>query len=309
MNMPLVSILMPAYNSERFIGEAIDSILNQSYTNFELIIFDDGSSDGTRKVIESYNDSRIVKVLSDENFGVVKARNEMIDRARGKYIALMDADDISDPVRLKKQVLSLEAGNCDVSGSAQLLLNQETGSIKKSKDNFFDSDIRALLSVYCTLCNSSVTARAEIFKKFKYDENFPVAEDYLLWTRIAAAGYRFQNLPDRLVTYRVYPEQSSSQHREKFSVASLEVKVGYLKMLGISGKYTPKSLPFHLRLMLGSGLIKALNLHVGKTSYRANCEIYNRFQYRRKGLPSLLQRIERITLSAYCYVLSRLVKF
>ena len=123
MNMPLVSILMPAYNSERFIGEAIDSILNQSYTNFELIIFDDGSSDGTRKVIESYNDSRIVKVLSDKNYGVVKARNEMIDRAKGKYIALMDADDIADPTRLETQIEVLEAGDCDICGSAQWVLD------------------------------------------------------------------------------------------------------------------------------------------------------------------------------------------
>ena len=108
MSMPLVSVLMPAYNSELYIAEAIDSILNQTYTNLELIIFDDGSSDGTRKIIESYSDPRVVKVLSDQNGGVVRARNDIIDRAQGKYIALMDADDIADPARLQKQIQALE---------------------------------------------------------------------------------------------------------------------------------------------------------------------------------------------------------
>ena len=82
-NTPLVSVLMPAYNSELYIAEAIQSILNQTYQNFELIIFDDGSSDKTRQVIEGFTDPRIVTVLSDQNFGVVRARNEMIDRASG----------------------------------------------------------------------------------------------------------------------------------------------------------------------------------------------------------------------------------
>jgi glycosyltransferase involved in cell wall biosynthesis len=91
---PLVSVLMPAFNSELYIAEAIESILNQTYRNIQLFIFDDGSTDNTRAVIEEYDDPRIVKILSDKNFGVVHARNEMIDIADGKYIALMDADDV-----------------------------------------------------------------------------------------------------------------------------------------------------------------------------------------------------------------------
>ena len=102
--MPLVSVLMPAYNSELYIAQAIDSILDQTHSNLELLIFDDGSSDDTRKVIESYSDLRVIKVLSDQNYGVVRARNELIDRANGKYIALMDADDIAEPTRLQKQL-------------------------------------------------------------------------------------------------------------------------------------------------------------------------------------------------------------
>jgi DNA helicase-2/ATP-dependent DNA helicase PcrA len=234
MGLSLVSVLMPAYNAERYLAQAIDSILNQTYTNFELIIFDDGSSDGTRKIIESYDDSRIVKLLSDRNFGVVKARNEMIDRAKGKYIALMDADDIADTTRLQKQVLVLEAGECDICGSAQWILNQATGKITKSKDKHTDADLRSLLAVYCTLCNSTVVGKSEIFKLFKYDTSMGTSEDYLLWVRIAAAGYIFKALRERLITYRVHSNQVTAINFNQFKDSTVIVLRRYLELLGLS---------------------------------------------------------------------------
>ena len=101
---PLVSVIMPAFKSEKYIGQAIESILAQTHTHLEILIFEDGSPDQTRAVINRYTDARIVKVLSDQNHGVVYARNALIDLAKGKYIELMDADDIADPTRLEKQV-------------------------------------------------------------------------------------------------------------------------------------------------------------------------------------------------------------
>ena len=221
---------MPAYNSELYIAEAIESILNQSYQNIELIIFDDGSSDNTRKVIQSFDDPRIVKILSDQNYGVVRARNDMIDRASGQYIALMDADDIADRTRLAKQLRSLEAGECDLCGSAQWVLDEASGKIKKSKDKFTDADLRSLLSVYCGLCNSAMMGKAEIFKRFKYDTTILTSEDYYLWVVMAAAGYRFLNLKERLITYRRYPAQTSSVHLDKFRITTIEVQKKYLEL-------------------------------------------------------------------------------
>ncbi|OIN00842.1 hypothetical protein A9236_06510 [Polynucleobacter sp. QLW-P1DATA-2] len=230
--MPLISVLMPAYNSELYIAEAIKSILNQSYQNIELIIFDDGSSDKTRRVIESFSDPRIIKILSDQNYGVVRARNEMIDKARGQYIALMDADDIADPSRLEKQLASLESGESDLCGSAQWVLDEVTGQLKKSKDKFTDSDLRSLLSVYCGLCNSAMMGRAEIFKRFKYDTSILTSEDYYLWVQMAAAGYRFLNLKERLITYRRYPAQTSSIHLDKFKLTTIEVQKKVFRIIG-----------------------------------------------------------------------------
>jgi glycosyltransferase involved in cell wall biosynthesis len=296
---PLVSVLMPAFNSELYIAEAIDSILNQTYSNIELIIFDDGSTDSTRAVIEKYQDPRVIKILSDKNYGVVRARNDMIDRAQGQYIALMDADDIADPRRIEKQLVMLEDGHCDLCGSAQWVLDESTHQIKKSKDKFTDSDLRALLSVYCGLCNSAMMGKAAIFKRFKYDTTILTSEDYYLWVQMAAAGYRFINLQERLITYRRYPAQTSSVHLEKFKMTTIEVQKKYLKLLGISADFYPRHLPFIERMKYGVGLLHGLNLKFKSTSLKANTEIYARFQYRRNGIFTPFTRLERLLVGLW----------
>jgi len=298
-NRPLVSVLMPAYNSELYIAEAIQSILNQTYQNIELIIFDDGSSDKTRQVIQGFTDPRIIKVLSDQNYGVVRARNEMIDRTTGKYIALMDADDIADPTRLEKQVSVLETGKYDLCGSAQWVLDEGTGRIKKSKDRFSDADLRALLSVYCSLCNSAITGKAEIFKRFKYDTSILTSEDYYLWVQMAAAGFRFLNLPERLITYRRYPAQTSSIHLEKFKLTTIEVQKKYLALLQINPDFYPRHLPWRQRWIDGIGLLRELNQRFPGVSLKANAEIYARFQYRRNGILTPLTRLERLLVALW----------
>lgn len=298
-NRPLVSVLMPAYNSELYIAEAIQSILNQTYQNIELIIFDDGSSDKTRQVIQGFTDPRIIKVLSDQNYGVVRARNEMIDRTTGKYIALMDADDIADPTRLEKQVSVLETGKYDLCGSAQWVLDEGTGRIKKSKDRFSDADLRALLAVYCSLCNSAMTGKAEIFKRFKYDTSILTSEDYYLWVQMAAAGFRFLNLPERLITYRRYPAQTSSIHLEKFKLTTIEVQKKYLALLQINPDFYPRHLPWRQRWIDGIGLLRELNQRFPGVSLKANAEIYARFQYRRNGILTPLTRLERLLVALW----------
>lgn len=302
---PLVSVLMPAFNSELYIAEAIESILNQSHDNIELIIFDDGSTDSTRAVIERYQDPRIVRMLSDQNYGVVRARNEMIDRASGQYIALMDADDIADPTRIEKQLQSIERGDCDICGSAQWVLDESTHQVKKSKDKFTDADLRSLLAVYCGLCNSAMMGKAEIFKQFKYDTSILTSEDYYLWVQMAAAGYRFLNLKERLITYRRYPSQTSSVHLEKFKITTIEVQKKYLELLGIPGNFYPRQLPFLLRIKDGIGLLRALNKRFKAISLKANLEIYARFQYRRNGIYTPLTRLERLVAGLWATYLVR----
>jgi glycosyltransferase involved in cell wall biosynthesis len=303
---PLVSVIMPAYNAEKYIQEAIDSILNQSHANLELLIFDDGSSDSTRKIIDSYIDERIKKIFADKNSGVVAARNHCIDLAQGKYIALMDADDIASHDRFTKQLAFLEADGCDVCGSEHWNLNQLTGALKPSKNRHTDADLRALLSVYCTMCNSTVMTRAEIIKRYKYDAVIPVAEDYYLWVQLAAAGYRFANLRERLVTYRQYPEQDSSKHVEKYRVATMEIMGQYLQKLGIPLALLPAKTPLPDRISNAWKFLTLLNKKIPGISYAAYCELYERFQHKKPRIWSPLRKIERWIIALAAYLSARL---
>ena len=101
---PLVSVLMPAFNAEKHIAQAIESILQQTYSHFELLILDDGSTDRTKEIIDQFDDGRIVRIDLTENQGLVRARNQLVAAAKGKYIAFLDADDIALPNRLQLQV-------------------------------------------------------------------------------------------------------------------------------------------------------------------------------------------------------------
>jgi glycosyltransferase involved in cell wall biosynthesis len=303
---PLISVIMPAYNAEKYIQEAIDSILNQSHSNLELLIFNDGSSDSTRKIIDSYSDERIKKIFADKNSGVVAARNHCIDLAKGKYIALMDADDIASHDRFEKQLALLEVDGCDVCGSEHWSLNQLTGVLKRSKDRHTDADLRALLSVYCSMCNSAVMVRAEIMKRYKYDAVIPVAEDYYLWVQLATAGYRFANLAERLVTYRQYPEQSSSKHIEKFKVATTEIMGRYLQKLGIPLSLLPANTPLPDRISKAWQFLTLLNKKIPGISYAVNCELYARFQHKKPRIWSPLRKIERWVIALAAYLSARL---
>lgn len=100
---PKITVFMPMFNAEKFIGEAVDSILNQTFKDFELLIIDDGSNDQSREIVEKYQDSRIRLYVNERNRGLPYTRNRGLELARGKYLAVMDADDISDPYRLAKQ--------------------------------------------------------------------------------------------------------------------------------------------------------------------------------------------------------------
>ena len=108
MNEPMVTVLMSVYNGEKFLKEAMDSILTQTFTDFEFLIINDGSTDNSVKIIESYNDSRIRLINNEKNLKLIASLNKGISLARGKYIARMDCDDISSPMRLEKEVDFLE---------------------------------------------------------------------------------------------------------------------------------------------------------------------------------------------------------
>ena len=303
--MPLVTVSMPAFNSEHYIAEAIESILAQTYENFELIIIDDGSTDRTREIVERYSDPRIIKIFSDQNRGLITTRNLIASIAKGKYLALLDADDRAFPERLQLQVDFLESNAADICGADHWTLNQANGEMKRSKQRHTDSDIRALLSICSPLCNPAIMGRLEVFKKFPYQSSYMHAEDYCLWVDIALAGYRFANIKERLIAYRLHSTQTSVNYlqgaRNVFSLAQAR----YLQTLGIPVVCFPRPLPFLQRLKMGVEFMVRMNKCIPHVSIGANCELYARFQFRGNGIWTPLSRLERLAVAIYASFLGR----
>ena len=296
---PVISVLMPVFNADKYIGSAIDSILRQTFSDFELIIFNDGSTDRTDEVIRQFDDRRIVIVNSNENVGLVRARNSLVSKARGRYIAFLDADDVAMPERLQIQAAFLDCNEVDICGGSHLSLYESTGRIKVSKQRYTDADIRALLTISSPLCNPAVMGRAEIFKKFPYQAGKNYAEDYSLWIELALAGYRFSNLRENLIIYRIHPTQTSQIQNPETNSIFLKSREGYLVALGISPKLTPVAMTFANRLKFAIPFLFQLNRKITGISVMANYEIYGRFQYRGNGLLTPFTRLERLLVSAF----------
>ena len=182
-----ISVVMPAYNAEKYIGQAIESILNQTYSNFEFIIINDGSNDKTKEVILSYKDDRIIYLENERNSGIVVTLNKGLEKANGEYIARMDADDIAEPNRFEKQIKYLDKNiEIDVLGSGICTFGENI----KSKKRLFTTNadqLKAELIFSSCIAHPTVMIRKNILEKYnlKYDLNFAGAEDYCLWWEIA----------------------------------------------------------------------------------------------------------------------------
>ncbi|EOH9579889.1 glycosyltransferase family 2 protein, partial [Campylobacter jejuni] len=177
MSLPLVSIVMPCYNRQEYIVDAIESILNQTYSNFEFIIIDDCSTDNTYEIVKKYaeNDKRIIVLKNEKNQGIVYALNRGFSIAKGKYIARMDDDDISLPNRLEKQVEYMEANlNITVLGSFIEVFNEK---FEKCYSWVCEDDpeiLSILINFFNPMCHPSVMIRREFlnFYNLKYEEKY-----------------------------------------------------------------------------------------------------------------------------------------
>ena len=199
----LLSVVMPVYNAEKYLREAIESVLNQTFREFEFIIIDDGSRDSSLAIINSYNDNRIKIIVNNENKGLVYSLNHAISIARGYYIARMDADDICDLDRFQKQFDFLERkANIDIIGTNINLLT-ESGVSKVIRIVPEDMmRIRAFSIYHSPLMHPAVMGKREVFIENLYEEKMKGVEDYYLWSKLLLK-YRIYNLKEPLLTYRV----------------------------------------------------------------------------------------------------------
>lgn len=209
-NKPLCSVVMSVYNGEEYLKEAINSILQQSYVNFEFIIIDDASTDNSLGIIQSYNDPRIILIQNNKNLFLAASLNRGFRIAKGDYIVRMDADDISMTNRLEKQVKYMERNsNIGISGTCSEIIGHGSGFSKYEQES---NRIKYNLLYECHLLHPTIIIRNDLIKKHQlyYDESFRKNQDYELFVRgINLTDYG--NLPDCLIKYRQTKENVKRQ--------------------------------------------------------------------------------------------------
>jgi len=231
---PRVSFLMAVYDGEMYLDEAIQSVLNQTFTDFEFIIINDGSVDETAQVIERYQrlDGRI-RAYEQPNRGLVVALNRGLELVRGEYVARMDADDISVPERVAAQVAFMDAHpEVGICGTWIETFGSGGTVVRRYPDD--DATIRSWLLFESVLAHPSIVMRRELLAKagLSYDAGSVHAEDYDLWVR-AARHMALANIPEALLRYRLHPQQVVQKH-EAVKLASVKlIRLAQLECLGI----------------------------------------------------------------------------
>ncbi|MBD3282362.1 MAG: glycosyltransferase, partial [Candidatus Portnoybacteria bacterium] len=223
-NEPKVSIIMSVYNGERYLRDAIESILNQSFKDFEFIIINDGSRDSSKKIVQSYKDPRIVFIENKKNIGLTKSLNKGIKLARGEYVARMDADDISAYNRIEKQVNFLDKNKdyCLV-GTTFYYIDENNKVIFKKIVPLTNKEIKKGLVKKNCFAHGSVMIRKKILEKVKgYREEIKYSQDYDLFIRIAKKC-KVRNLKDVLYKWRM--------HKESISMRKHKAQKDYVKLI------------------------------------------------------------------------------
>ncbi|OLE54026.1 MAG: hypothetical protein AUG51_10405 [Acidobacteria bacterium 13_1_20CM_3_53_8] len=236
-SLPLVSVVMPVHNGEKYVLEAIQSILRQTCKNFEFIIVNDGSDDSTAEILErcKREDGRI-SIYHQKKLGFTTALNSACKLAKGKYIARMDADDISLPQRFSRQVKFLEAH------PAHSLCGTWIKAFSATKNHVISyptdsEDIKCLLLFECAFAHPSVMMRRKLFEVhgLSYNHSFREASDYSLWVEASKVG-ALMNIPEVLLFYRVHDSQVSEYDRERQQNLAQQVRIRQLKELGVSAE-------------------------------------------------------------------------
>ncbi len=208
---------MPVYNAEKYLKQAIESILIQTYKDFEFLIFNDGSTDNSLDIIKSFKDKRITIINHSKTVGYVTHLNHGLKIARGKIIARMDADDISLPKRFERQIYYLE-NNPSISlvGCFGYLINSDGKQIGKLPKPVGSEHIRKSCLYYGSHIHPTIMFRKVIINKIgNYREKYLYVEDIDLYYRLIFSGYMTDNIPEYLFKYRVHPLSTNKFFKEK----------------------------------------------------------------------------------------------
>jgi len=220
---------MPAKNAEKYIRQSIISILSQTYKELELIIFDDNSTDNTKEIINDFKkiDNRIKLIHSSDSVGISDALNSAICQSSGKYVARMDADDISDLSRIEKQKKFLEDNNLDVVGSQITFLNKGKTIFLRDLDLPLENELIKYSMLFMNpFAHPSIFAKKEFFINNRYSNEYDGVEDFELWSRfINNINIKFANYPYSLLIYRLHASQFSKVSDSHRSLRLLEITI------------------------------------------------------------------------------------
>lgn len=231
--MPEISVLMPVYNAESYLDEAIQSVLNQSFTDFEFIIINDGSTDNSKKIIQSYNDKRIKYIENATNIGLVATLNKGIDICAGRYLARMDADDISLPERLEKLYVFMEKNpEIGLCGTWFETFNKSGHfTIVKYKPDDFSIRLNHLYAIHVSHGTCIIRLSVLIENNLRFDPEFAHAEDYDLWSRISDYC-KMANIQEVLYKVRINEQSVSVKFNSIQKANSIRVKKNLFNKLG-----------------------------------------------------------------------------
>ena len=221
-----ISIIMPFYNAEAYLTECVESILNQTFQDFELLAIDDGSTDSSASIVKSFYDERIRLITLDHNF--IDSLNYDLKNSKGKYIARMDADDVMLPKRLEVQYAFMEE-NCDIDicGSWAEIFGNSSGVLQHASNH---EAIVSSLILYCSMIHPTIMIRKSILEKLHLTYlDYACAEDYKLWADLALAGARFTNIPEVLLRYRSSSDQVTNKYRDMMSHSSYKIRLEYVE--------------------------------------------------------------------------------
>ncbi|MCM8528572.1 MAG: glycosyltransferase [Lentisphaeraceae bacterium] len=244
--MTPVTFLLPVYNGEKYLKEALESIQHQTFIDFEVLVINDGSTDSTQVIIDAFisSDKRF-RCISRENKGLIKTLNEGLDEIKTKYIARMDADDVCHPQRLELQLQYMENNpDIGVSGTYCKFFGQVEREIKYPVEN---EKLKALIPFASPFSHPSVILRRSVLEehKLRYDENFKDCEDYKLWLDLSEFT-KLGNIPDFLLNYRMHGESVCDVSTVQEFGSQLIRRLAVTKL-----KLPPTSVRFHLDLTAG----------------------------------------------------------
>lgn len=226
-----VTVLMPVYNGQDYLKSAIESVLNQTYSNLDLLIINDGSTDDSDKIITSFSDNRIIYIENESNLGLIKTLNKGLKMIEGEYIVRMDADDICLPHKIEKQVDFMDDNkHIAVSGTSVKKFNK-SGFLKQEYVRTAPEDLKTQLLFGSPLRHPTVILRNSIFVKeeYGYDIMLDTVEDYGLWEEIAE-NYPLSNLKEPLLEYRINNQGITQQAEKKIVFRDNQHKIIYKRI-------------------------------------------------------------------------------